>query len=212
MLVDLHLKTSISEDSDVELESALRRASDKGFDGVVVCERLSTSYSERAIHLGAEYNLNVFVGAEIPTDRGILLCFTPKIDDFILGEEWRRVVDLMTPTAREVLELFEQRKGAVIAARPYDDQVPYKMGDNLFSLDGLAGVEVFSGRAKEVQNDFALEAAESMSLPTVGGSDPESHEGPVGYFGTIFEDDLNSQSEFVQALRHGEYWAVRMGD
>jgi predicted metal-dependent phosphoesterase TrpH len=212
MLVDMHAKTSVSKDVSVSLEDVLQNAADAGLEGVAFCEHLSTFLCEDAIEMGRSMDITVFIGIEIPTDKGLLLGFTPDVDDFYLAEEWRRLTDATTPPAEAVFDLFDERDGAVIAARPYDLEIPFNMGDHIFTLDKLNGVEAFNSRVGQIQRDFALEAASFMGVSTTGGSDPTDSVEPVGQYATFFEDELTTQRDLVDALRESDYHAVQIGE
>ena len=212
MLVDIHGKSALSPDVTLSLEDVLVQAKSAGLEAVAFCERLSTNLCDDAIAMGRENDITVFVGVEIPTDKGVILGFVPEIDDFYLGEEWRRLADVTAPPAEAVLDLFESRGGAAIAARPYDLEIPFNMGDHVFTFDKLSAVEVFSSRVGEMQQNFAMEAASFMELSSVGGSDPASSLEDIGTYATFFENDLTTQRDFVEALRNAEYWAVKLGE
>jgi len=212
MLIDIHAKSSLSDDVDLTLHEVFESAADSGFDGVALCETLSTSYSERVLERGSQYDLNIFIGLEIPTDTGVLLGFAPEIDEFYTAEEWRRYTDFARPTPEAVVEMFEEVGGAVIAARPYDRSAPFVMGDHIFSLDGLDGVEVVNSQVAQIHNDFAVEAATYLGLPTVGGSDPTDASEVIGEHGTYFDAEPSDQKEFVDALHEQDFWAVELGN
>ncbi len=211
MLIDLHAKSSLSEDVDLSLDDVLGRAVDQGFDAVAFCETLSTSYCRRVLEAGNDYDLEVFIGLEVPTDTGNLLGFAPEIDAFYTAEKWRRYTDFAHPTPEAVVEMFERVDGAVVAARPYDRSSSFVMGDHIFSLDGLDAVEVVNSHVAQIHNDFAVEAATYLGLPTVGGSDPSDSSDVIGSYGTYFDADPDDQSEFVEALQNRDYWAVELG-
>ena len=87
------------------------------------------------------------------------------------------------------------------------------MGDLIFTLgQSIHGVEVYNSRVGEVQNDFALEAASFLGLPTAGGSDPKGDAQAVGRYATFFMGEITTQEDFVAALRAKEFWAVQLGD
>lgn len=212
MLVDIHAKSSLSDDVDLSIRDVLDRASERGLDALAFCETRSTAYCRDVLDRAEDYDLEVFIGVEIPTDTGILLGFAPDIDEFYVSEQWRRYTDVMLPTPEAVVHLFDEIGGAVVAARPFDREPDFAMGDHIFQIDGLDAVEVVNSRATQVNNDFAVEAATYLGLPTVGGSDPKGSESDVGRFGTFFHDEPGSQREFVETLRGDEFWAVEVGD
>ncbi len=212
MLIDLHAKTHHSDGVDLSPRQLLERADNAGLDAVAVCDTLTSTRSRDILELAdAEFgDLSVFVGIEFPTDRGILLGFAPHVDDFYLNEEWAWLSHGTTPAAEAVLELFDEINGVVVAARPFDMDLPFNMGDFIFDFDRLSAVEVFNPRVSRTKNDLALEAATFMSLNTTGGSDPVGDNSRVGKYATFFEDDFSSQRLLVDALRESEYWAVEI--
>jgi predicted metal-dependent phosphoesterase TrpH len=211
MLVDIHAKSAISPNVSLTLPHVITRAKQSGLDGLAICETLSTNLCEDAIALGREHDITVFVGVEIPTDKGRLLGFVPDIDGFYLTEQWRRVADVKAPPAEAVLDLFDSHGGATIAARPYDLSIPFNMGDYVLTFDKISAVEVFSSRVSQTQQNFAMEAASFMDLSSVGGSDPGDSIETLGRYATFFEEDLTTQRDFVEALRTADYWAVELG-
>ncbi|MFB6264235.1 MAG: PHP-associated domain-containing protein, partial [Bradymonadaceae bacterium] len=64
---------------------------------------------------------------------------------------------------------------------------------------------------EQKKDDFAVEAATYLGKPTVGGSDPEASTDAIGRYGTFFDGTFSTQSELVDALRDGSYWAVEIG-
>ena len=214
MLIDLHAKTHASKGVSISPRQLLSHAQDAGLDGVAVCETLNTARCPEILELAdAEFgDLSVFVGVEIPTDRGILLGFAPYIDDFYLNEEWAWLTHSTTPAADAVVEVFDEQDGIVIAARPYDLEIPFNMGDYVFEIDRIGAIEVFTPRVGRIQQNFALEAATFMGLGTTGGSDPTDDPSVIGTYATFFEEDLSSQRLFVDALKSSEFWAVQIGE
>jgi hypothetical protein len=214
MLIDLHAKSDLSSGVSVSAAQVLSRAKESGLNGVAFCETLTTRRCQDVLELAEREfpELAVFIGVEIPTERGILLGFVPEVDNFYLAEEWRWLAYKTTPSAEAVIDLFEAQNGVVIAARPYDLSIPFNMGDYIFAFDRLGAVEAYSPRVGALQNNFALEAATFMGLGTVGGSDPLDDPSVVGQFATFFEEDFKTQRQLVDALRQSEFWAVQIGD
>jgi|AP45_3_1055517.scaffolds.fasta_scaffold49053_1 hypothetical protein len=211
MLIDIHAKSSLSQGVKVSVEDVLTRAKEAGIDAVAFTEQLSSSRCKEAIEAGKAKGIKVFIGVEIPTDKGLLLGFVPDIDTFYTGEEWSALTEWTTPTAADIIELFTSKGGALIAARPYDLDIPFNMGDMLFTLENIHGVEVYNSRLGDIQIDFALEAASFLGLPTTGGSDPKGAGEKIGDYATFFINDIETQADFVNALRNKEFWAIQLG-
>ena len=213
MLIDLHAKSSFSQDVETTVEAVLQNAKDAGLDAVAFTERLSSANCQSAIEAGERAGVKVFIGLEVPTDKGLLLCFLPEVDDYLIGEQWRELTNFTTPNAEDFIAEIKSRNGAVIAARPYDLEIPYNMGDLIFRLPDLDGVEVFNPRVGTIQNNFALEAASFLGLPTTAGSDAsKGSTKTIGAFATLFTDDITDQASFVEALKSKNFWAVQIGE
>ncbi len=214
MLIDLHAKTHFSEGVSLTPQQVFKQAQKEGLDGVAICDTATTAHAGEILDIAkSEFpDLIVFIGVEIPTARGLLLGFVPYIDDFFLNEEWAWLTHRTTPSAEAVLDLFDEKNGLVIAARPYDLDIPFNMGDYIFQFDRLGAVEVFNPKVGTIQNNFALEAATFMGVGTVGGSDPTDDVSVIGRYATFFQEDIASQRLFVDALRQAEYWAVQLGE
>lgn len=211
MIVDLHLKTSRTPGVAFSPAEVAAKAKAEGLDGIAICDTLASAHAAEILAACESEGIAGFVGVEIPTNEGTLLCFAPNVDTFYASEEWRALTELATPAASLVIDLFNELGGAVIASRPYDLDATQSMGDMIFTLKGLAGVEVFNSRVRPIQADFAFEAASAMNLPTAGGTAPNGSLSDVGKFATLFTADVKTQSDFVSALRGGDYYAVAIG-
>lgn len=212
MLIDLHAKSNLSPEVNLSIDEVLDKAKSTGLDAVAFTEALSSAQCQHAIEAGKRKGVKVFIGVEMHTDKGIVVGFLPQIDSYYLNEEWRELTDYTTPAIEDVIAEFASRGGAVLATRPYDLDIPYNMGDMIFTVENLCGVEVFNANVGELQNDFALEASRFMGLPTMGGSDPRGEARGLGAFATLFLEDLETQSDFVAALLKKEFWAIQLGD
>lgn len=210
MLIDLHVHSHFSAGVEVTPEQILEFAERLGLDGVAFTERGNSRCADELVAAGAGRGVRVFVGVEIPTDKGVLLCYPQEVDAFFRCEEWRQLVAVGAASAQETIDMFRSRGGAVIAAYPYDSDVPWPMGDHIFSLEGLAAIEGYVPRLPAPRNAFAIEAASSMNLPSVGGSDYRGGDS-LGIGATLFGRRVHSQAEFVEAIRDGQVWAAAVG-
>jgi hypothetical protein len=90
--------------------------------------------------------------------------------------------------------------------------VPNPASDYVKTLKLLSAVEVYNPRVRLGANEAALEAASTLGLPGVGGSDARSSVDEVGYAATLFEEQLLSQAALVRALSGRAYYPVQMGE
>lgn len=212
MLVDVHVRSHFSPDVEVAPEAILARAAEVGLGGVAFVDRGTTRNAAKLRELGEAAGVEVFVGLEVSTDHGVLLGFAPTIDGFYLDEAWREELDSEgTLPAWKVTRLFESIGGAVVAAHPYHNRMPWAMGDRVFDLEGLTALEVHVPWLPFAQNAFAVEAAKALSKPGVGGTAFRGDLEEIGTSATLFQETLEGQEAFVKALRAGECWAVAIG-
>lgn len=208
MLVDIHAHSERTPGVAFSAQAVLKKARQTGLDAVCFTDREATAHAADLIRLGAQEGVEVFVGLELSTDHGVLLGFAPKIDAFYLREQWRSLLSTGTPSAQAVIDLFEQIGGAVLAAYPYDMEIPWASGDRLFALKGLHGLECYVPRLPMMRNAMAIEAAQALNLPMAGGSDVKDRLDVVGQSATLLTTTVSNQQELVDALRNGSYWAT----
>ena len=66
-------------------------------------------------------------------------------------------------------------------------------------------IEVVNGGTSDEENDFAMEVASLLRMPVTGGSDAHSLHG-LGKYVTAFADEINTEAEFLTALRSGNFF------
>lgn len=208
MLVDLHIQTPETKSCKVSFEATVRAAMSSGLDAIAVVDRMASSRAANWIEVGRSKDLPVFIGVEVPTDHGHLLCFHPEVDPFFTAEKWRLLTEFGLPDAKRVIQFFDSEGGAVLAGCPYDSTYPYPMNDRIFMLWGLHGVEVHSSNLSESLHEFALETAYAIDTPTGAGSIPRRSEKEIGKVATLFAENAVDQAMFVHLLRGSDYWAV----
>lgn len=210
MLIDLHVHTRHSPDSSLEAREAIEAAQALGLEGIAFADVDSTAGREEFLALRGDAPLALFFGVTISTDHGRLLCFFPD------AEATPDPAELLGPKPeegwpiRDALQKLREAGAAVIAAHPYDRELERPMGDALFTLEGLAGVEALSGRLGDASNEHAINAAAHLDLPCVGGSGARSAE-EIGRAATLFRDEIASQRSLVEALNAGHAWASWIG-
>ncbi len=212
MLVDLHVHSKLTPGCKLDLALALEKAEAVGLDGICFTDR-NTWKGVAAVHeLRQHTDLAVFAGAEIATDHGLYLVFFPRPAEVPEPE-----VMFGKPTAgdlwpaRHVVDTVREKGGVVVAAHPYDRNVERPAGDFIFTLRGLSAIEGYAGTRKNNVNELAIEAADHLSLPVVGGSAAFDTYDQVGTAATLFRDPVRDEESLVAAIRGGSVWAVAIG-
>ena len=212
MLIDLHVHSHLSKGCELNPRQVLERAALFGLDGVAFTETNTQDGFEELLDLGGATRLKIFIGLELVTDRGQYLCFFPRPE---LAPEpvqmWGSNREKPW-SAAECLTKLKSLGAAIVAARPYDREFQYPAGDFILTLQGLSAIEGYNPKVRQTANELAVEAAESLKLPCVGGSDARGSLDELGRAATLFKTPIRSQPELVDALIAGQYWAVMMGE
>ncbi len=212
MLIDLHAHSHLSKDCDLNPRLVLERAQSHGLDGVAFTETNTQDGCDELFELAAKTPLKIFVGLELITDKGQYLCFFPRPE---LAPEPVQMWGSNREKPWSAIECLPKVKAlgaAIIAARPYDREQANPAGDFVRTLSCLSAVEGYNPKVRAGANELAVEAAELLKLPCVGGSDARASLDEVGRAATLFKNPIRTQAELVQALLGTDYWAVMMGE
>jgi len=207
MLIDLHVHSHHTAGVSLHPREAVRRAKEAGLDGLVLTD-LNTLEGLPELRAAArEESFLALCGVELASDHGHYLCYFPEPERVpnppqIFGT---------TPwPVREVLAKVLEMGGVVVAAHPYDKSIERPSGDFIFTLDGLSALEGLCARRPGQANDLAIEAADHMNLPCVGGSG--AHQAAdIGKAATLFREPVTSEVDLVRQLKAGSVFCVAIG-
>ncbi|HUA35152.1 MAG TPA: PHP-associated domain-containing protein [Candidatus Binataceae bacterium] len=174
MIVDLHVHTNLSADSNVAPEQYLEFAAStqRGLGAICFTEhrlfptdpeidRLYGRLSER-------FQIAVFKGIEADTDLGHLLLFG-------VNHEVMRRFDLCSRMLKSehLIEVLHHEGGIAIPAHPFRESGFGIRLDALLARHGaaLGAIEAINGQNSKSENQHALDAALKLGLTQVGGSD-----------------------------------------
>ena len=206
MVIDLHMHTApASPCSSISAEALIAEAKEIGLGGIVITDHNHIWSAEAVARLRREHDFLVLRGNEIITDQGDMLVygFDADIKEMIKLEELsRRVRD-----AGGFIAAAHPFRGFLITgAERMGLDVKQAAGRKMFEY--VDAVEVLNGKVTPGENDFSAKVAEAAGLPGIGGSD--AHEsGTVGCYATEFARPVNNEADLVEALRSGEFRAVR---
>jgi predicted metal-dependent phosphoesterase TrpH len=207
MLVDLHVHTSLSRDSNASAEAYVTLAASQLPALDVICftehrqyaidAETERTYAELQTRLG----VRIFRGIEADTDLGHLLIFgvTPAlVRRFNLEDRMLR--------AERLIEFVHGDGGIAIPAHPFRDSSYGARLDGLLAKLGpaLNAVEAINGQNTSEQNNDALAACEKLGLSAVGGSD--AHFASAQWFmtcATELEREVSTVEELCLELRAG---------
>jgi len=197
MIIDMHLHQRLnSSDSQLELFEAIEIAKSRGLDGICITDHDDLGLRSMAETISIETGFKVFVGVEIYTLDGDLLCF--GIDK--LPEE--------RMSAQATIDYVNAKGGITIAAHPYRHN-NRGLGDTIADVKGLGAIEAYNGRTDDFSNLKALKLAEMLNMPITGGSDSHT-DFEVGSFATEFTVPVQNEIELISAIRNGFVEPVTM--
>jgi predicted metal-dependent phosphoesterase TrpH len=200
MIVDLHVHTNLSSDSNVAPEQYLQFASSSGrhLDAICFTEHrlfptdaaLDAKYAE----LAERYGIAIFKGIEADTDLGHLLMFG-------VTHELMRRFDLTSRLLKSehLIEVLHHEGGVAVPAHPFRESGFGSRLDALLSRHGaaLGAVEVLNGQNSADENLRAEDAALKLGLTAVGGSD--AHFATAKWFMTV-ATELERKAATVEDL------------
>jgi predicted metal-dependent phosphoesterase TrpH len=212
MIIDLHLHSHLSAGCPLDPRAVLERASSHGLDGVGFAVTNTLDGCDELLALDGRANMRVFVSLELTTDRGQYLCFFPRPDQApepvqLWGSNRERPW-----SAAECLPRLESLGAVVVAARPFDRDFASPALEYVLSAPGLVAIEGYNARVRQTANDLAVEAAEKLKLPCIGGSDARLTLDEVGRGATFFKRPIASQAGLVTELQGRDYWPVMVGE
>lgn len=193
-LVDMHVHTNQSACANITLEETLDLLIGR-VDAIVVTNHDELlNYSESLLDgLKIKYGIKVLTPAvEISTLQGHLLAYGIK------------AVPSYYSDAKEVIEIIHSDGGVAIAAHPF---ALLGLDDLVFSLD-IDAIEINGSRSSRI-NQMATEAADSMGLPLIGGSDSHTSY-HVGTCVTKFNHKIETMQDVIDAVNKGNCSALSM--
>ena len=207
MLVDLHVHTSLSSDSNVAPHQYLEAIAGNATRLGAICftehrlypadDEIDRTYAE----LSERFGVRIFQGVEADTNLGHLLIFG-------ITREFRRRFDLASRMLRaeQVIEVIHGEGGIAIPAHPFRDSGYGARLDQLLARLGpaLSAIEAVNGQNSAAQNADALAMAEKLGLTPLAGSD--AHFSTANWFltcATELENEVGTVEELCAELRAG---------
>lgn len=190
MIFDLHVHTEISSCSNLTMNELLDQSVAIGLDGVCITDHQSMQAKDQISPGFQENGLFVVIGMEYSTQQG---------DFLIFGLEQEPSSGL---NAEQLLGLVREKEAVAVAAHPFRKIRPTDI--RLFSKGLCQMAEIINGRNSDAENREAINRLSAYNILKCGGSDAHSKE-EVGMITMRFTVPINSNSDFVQALKNGCY-------
>jgi predicted metal-dependent phosphoesterase TrpH len=212
-IVDMHVHTVRgAADSSLTPDQLIEEARRIGLTGVNISEHdrvwephLLEEFRERS-------GLFVSRGMEVSTDMGHMIVI--GLDRYLPGirkaAELRRALDeiggFMT-VAHPFRHFFDpihfRRDG-----RPPFEMTPEEASERMPVFKLVDEIEIANGGSTPRENQFALKVAKALGKRGIAASDCHSTNG-VGYFVTVFEEDLRDQEHMLELLRARRFHAAQ---
>jgi len=195
-LIDLHVHSKFSGDTDAEPEELIIQAIKQKMDGLAFTEHYSYEASEPVEVLKERYSgkIRLFRGVEFSAAEGHCLVFGVNTDKLSIGHA----------SVEYLIRIVNEKGGVVIPSHPY--RKGNSLGDRIERTEGICALEGYNGCNMPAYNLKAIKAAKALNLPYTGGSDAHLPQ-EVGLCYTEFEDEV-TEDNFIDLLKAGYYRGV----
>ncbi|NMB73699.1 MAG: PHP domain-containing protein [Myxococcales bacterium] len=211
MLLDLHVHSFYTPGVPWSVAQLAERARQAGLDGFCLTDVHTVAALKEAGEVESRTGLRILVGLEAFTDRGHFLVLVPSPYSLPEIGAWLRRDDSGRCMFESLRQAVEARDGLLIAAHPYDRDIPGALGDGLARLAGVGAVEVLNARRRPLQNDLAEEAAAGAGLPGVGGSDVRDSLEVMGTVATLIRGEVQNEAQLIARIRAFDSWPITLG-
>jgi predicted metal-dependent phosphoesterase TrpH len=197
--IDLHIHTSLGDDSLIEPQDLVGRAREVGLDAVCITEHHSYDLSEPFDEISRMAKFPIFRAMEYRADNGHLLIYGVRVTRGNLpsGLPMQKAVDWV-----------QKNGGVAVPAHPYQHSLAGQyLGDDILKLNGLFALEALNGSVSLEGNLRAEKAAKDLGINGIGGSDAHGLQ-VLGKAYTCFADPVGSMEGLTAALKGGNYFPV----
>ena len=206
MLLDLHTHSVKSDDGRAKVQNYCQwiRAKELPIDGFVLTEHRQFDDASDYDALAREHGLTILKASEVETEYGHVLVYgvTPGLQGAF---DFTRL-DL---PLREVLAACEAHGAVAVPCHPGRPRVGMCAHvETLGPVEGVRIVEVANGGSRDDEDARAQALADEHGYRGIGGSDAHIVS-QIGRCATRFPGPVGTMDELLDALRAGEFEAVR---
>ncbi len=212
-IVDMHVHTVRgAADSSLKPEQLSEVAKEIGLTGVNITEHDRMWEDQPLKEFREQSGLFVNRGMEVSTDMGHILAvgLTGYVPGIRKAKELRAVLDdlggfmIVAHPFRHFFDPIHFRR----EGRPPFDMTPEEAAERMSIFGLVDDIEVANGGTHANENQFALTVARVLGKQGVGASDCHSTQG-VGYYVTVFEEELRDEAHMLELLHAGRYYAAQ---
>ena len=212
-IVDMHVHTVRgAADSSLTPDQLITEARRIGLTGVNISEHDRVWEVRLIEEFRQQSGLFVSRGMEVSTDMGHMIAI--GLDQYLPGirraAELRRVLDeaggfmIVAHPFRHFFDPIHFRRDG----RPPFEMTPEQAAGRMPVFKLVDEIEVANGGSTPRENQFALKVAMALGKQGVGASDCHSTNG-VGYYVTVFEEELRDQEHMLQQLHARRFYAAQ---
>jgi len=153
--IDFHLHTQASADSNIRLESLLKKARNLGFTTLAITDHDSIKNAVLAKTIASNYGLEIIIGQEVKTEYGDII-------GLFLTNKLKNTAFLA------LIDEIKKQHGLVVLPHPYKQGV-LKIPPKLINEVDL--IETYNARTKKSWNKKAQQLAARYHKSAIIGSD-----------------------------------------
>ena len=186
----MHIHTSFSPCSVINIPQLLQRARDLGLTGICITDHDTTDAKSIIEKRVDGSGICVIVGIEYTTTKGDFLVFGP-VEYIPKGMD-----------AENLFRWIKREGGVAIPAHPFRKDRPVDMG----ILQSSKVIEGLNGRNKPYENELCNKWFDRRGngMKIIGGSDAHTIE-EVGRVVTVFKKHIYSIEDLIKELQYGSY-------
>ncbi len=212
-IVDMHVHTMRgAADSSLTPDQLIEEARRIGLTGVNITEHDRVWEPHQMAEFRERSGLFVSRGMEVSTDMGHMIVV--GLEQYMPGirraTELRKVLDevggfmIVAHPFRHFFDPIHFRRDG----RPPFEMTPEEAAERMPVFAIVDEIEVANGGSTPRENQFALRVAKVLGKRGIGASDCHSTHG-VGYFVTVFEEELRDQEHMLEMLHARRFYAAQ---
>lgn len=210
-IVDMHVHTVRgAADSSLTPDQLVECAKGMGLTGINITEHDRVWEMHQMVEFRRTSGLFVSRGMEVSTDMGHILAI--GLDTYMPGirraTELRKVLDDVGGfmiVAHPFRHFFDPVHFRREGKKPFE-MTPEEAAERMPIFGIVDEIEVANGGTAPVENQFALKVAKVVGKRGIGASDCHSTNG-VGYFVTVFDEELRDQAHMLEQLHAKRFHA-----
>ena len=212
-IVDMHVHTTRgAADSSLTVEQLVEEARRIGLTGVNISEHDRVWEPHLMKEFRETSGLFVSRGMEVSTDMGHMIVV--GLESYLPGirkaTELRKALDAVggfMTVAHPFRHFFDpihfRRDG-----RPPFEMTPEEAAEKMPVFGIVDEIEVANGGSTPRENQFAFRVAKAIGKTGIGASDCHSTNG-VGYYVTVFEEELRDQEHMLEQLHARRFYPAQ---